>query len=278
MVEPGIYTGIPMAEYQAWDAVNNSLLKVLTNKTPKHAKYYKENPPESTPALYFGNALHTYILEPEIFKERFAIKPPCDKRTKGGKVIYQEWLATVPEGQSIIDESDYREIVVMAAALKAKRVHHYIEGGEAEVCVVWIDKPTGLLCKCRIDYVHRDRAFLIDLKSTVDASWDAFSMAIWRYQYHQQAGMYFEGWRAATGDSGAFIFVPMEKDEPFESAAYEAGDDIIEAGRIAFRHAITKYKQCLELDEWPGYKDIEMIHLPPWAAKKAGVGLVDLGD
>jgi len=270
-IKPGIYPGVPFDEYKNWDAVNNSLLSTLLSRSPAHAKEYKDNPPEKTEAFYFGEGWHCHALEPKYFEERYAVAPICDKRTKEGKSIWAEFVET-QNGKSIIKAEGYSLMQFMTEAIKRQVIHRFIEKGEAEVCIVWNDKRTGLLCKARLDYVHRKQAVIIDLKSTRDASKDAFSKAIYNYGYYQQGAWYCDGWRTLTDIMPAFTFLAVEKTPPYAPAAYElAAKDII-AGRLAYRKALKIYKDCLKTDTWPGYPDVvQMISMPEWALKESGV-------
>ena len=158
------------------------------------------------------------------------------------------------------------------AAIKSQVISRYIEQGEAEVCYVWIDEATGLTCKARTDYLHREQAILIDLKTTTDASADAFVRAIANYGYDQQAAWYSDGWQAVEGTMPAFVFLPIEKEYPFAAAAYEVPDEVIEAGRNKYRAALKRFAECKKTNIWPGYGDtVEMLEMPEWWLKKSGV-------
>jgi exodeoxyribonuclease VIII len=269
--EPGIYTGIPFDEYLTWEAVNNTLLRTIATQSPAHAKAYKDNPPDPTPAFIFGNGLHCLALEPDKFKDRYAIQPVFDGRTKEGKAIKAKFKEGL-NGKKVITAEDYNLMQFMAEAIKKQAIHRFIEKGEAEICIVWIDKKTGLLCKARIDYLHRDHAILIDLKSARDASPDTFSRSAFNYGYWQQSAWYCDGWKTLTGDMPAFVFLVAEKTIPFAVAAYEMPDEGIIAGRKTYRAALKIYAECLKKDSWPGYSNtVEMLNLPTWALNKSGV-------
>src|SRR5690554_6330392 len=65
--EPGVYYGVPMAEYNSWnDCVRSSWLSRLLNRnsTPAHVRHAIDNPSGETDALRMGEAIHTAILEP----------------------------------------------------------------------------------------------------------------------------------------------------------------------------------------------------------------------
>jgi len=270
--KPGIYNGVPFDEYEQWEAVNNSILWTLKTHSPLHAKTYMDSPPEPTEAFIIGRALHTLVLEPRKFNKFYAVTPVCDRRTKDGKAIYKAFQDNL-NGQEILTKDQFEMIDVMADSIKRQIIHRLIERGEAEVCIVWIDKKTGLICKARIDYVHRKRSILIDLKSTRDASPNDFSKSIYNYGYYQQSAFYSDGWSVLTGDPTAFVFLPVEKKPPYEPAAYEMREQVIYAGRQSYRQALDTFAECKKKDEWPGYaNEVVMLSLPQWALNKEGIG------
>jgi exodeoxyribonuclease VIII len=275
-VEPGIYPGVPFDEYAKWDAVNNSLLNLIISHSPAHAKEYRDNPPPKSDAFQYGEAWHCHALEPNEFNKRYAIAPVCDKRTKDGKAIWSKFQESI-NGKKVIEAKDYLQMQLMTEAIKKQIIYRFIQGGEAEVCIVWIEKRTGLLCKARLDYVHRNQAIIIDLKSTRDASKEAFSKAIYNYGYYQQGAWYSDGWQTLIGDPPAFTFLAVEKSPPYCPAAYELGAKDIIAGRLAYRKALKIYAECMATDTWPGYPDeVRMISMPDWALNQAGVSQYNL--
>lgn len=269
--KPGIYPGVLWKEYNDWDAVNNSVLWILKTRSPLHAKAFMENPPKPTDAFRIGGAFHALVLEPRKFNKSYAITPICDRRTKAGKEIYQAFQESV-DGQEILTKDEFDTIDIMADSIKNQIIHKMIEQGKAEVCIVWKDEVTGLLCKARIDYIHEERAILIDLKSTRDASASAFAKSIYNYGYYQQCAFYSDGWNALTNDPTAFVFLPVEKQPPFAVAAYEMHEQVVFAGRQSYRAALDTFAECQKKGEWPGYADsVEMLNLPQWALYREGI-------
>ena len=55
---------MPAAQYHATDAVSASLLKQI-QRSPAHAMAYLQQQQEPTPAMLFGTAFHTCVLESE---------------------------------------------------------------------------------------------------------------------------------------------------------------------------------------------------------------------
>ena len=69
MKEPGFYR-IPHQDYHAGAGLSQSMIKALL-RSPAHAKV----PVEETPAMRFGRAFDTGVLEPHLFDEEYVIRP-----------------------------------------------------------------------------------------------------------------------------------------------------------------------------------------------------------
>lgn len=73
-MEPGIYYGLPNEEYHGGEGTNKGLLDVVA-RSPLHAKALldraNDDRPEPTLAMQLGTALHTLVLEPEVFADQY---------------------------------------------------------------------------------------------------------------------------------------------------------------------------------------------------------------
>lgn len=272
--KPGIYPGMSWKEYRGLSAVNNSFLKVLRSRSPRHAKWERDHPSEPTPALLFGQALHGMILEPTTWEERFAVKPICGRRTKEGKEIYEAFLCHKGDRQEVSSE-DYAKIQAVRDAVLAQQCRELVCSGRAEVSIVWEDKETGVLCKGRLDYERTSgwNHCVTDVKSTEDASPTGMFAAVNKYQYHQAAAFYVDGWKVLTGEDSLFIWLAVEKSAPFVTKPYECPDEMLDVGRRQYREALRLYAECLEKDQWPAYgDDVELLEAPEWWLRLHGVG------
>lgn len=270
--EPGIYPGVPFDEYLKWEAVNHSFLHELDTKSPAHAKESRDSPKPPSEAFEIGTAVHKLCLEPFEFDECYSVPPKCDRRTKEGKAMWAEFQSQC-NGKKVIEKEDYLICVAMVEAIQShKDAREILRSGELEVCIVWIDKRTGLLCKARLDYVHLQRGIIADLKSARDAGREEFAKAIWNYGYHSKAAFYIDGLDTLLNNEPAFVFVAVEKTRPFAVGCYEAKETLILAGRNAYRRALDTYKKCIKTKKWPAYGDeIEFIDLPRWALSREGI-------
>lgn len=271
---PGIYEGISFEVYQQWEAVNNSVLKILSDdrRCPAHAKQYIDEGRKDTPAMAMGRAIDAYLLEPLRFVNQFSVCPACDKRTKEGKTIFAEFESTLKPGQEIISQDDYETCIQIYNAVSLSQAMRLISGGKSQVCAVWVDKETGLTCKARYDYYQPDIPMITDLKSTQDASPGGFGYDVFKYGYFQQAGFYCMGHEVLTGFDPCFAIFAIEKEKPYVHSSFELGPKTIQAGKNAAQRALKKYKECIESGKWPLYADkIVMLDMPNFALEKFGV-------
>lgn len=155
----------------------------------------------------------------------------------------------------------------MAAALAAHPlIPALLQGGEAEVSMVWTDPETGAPCKGRPDYARFEDACLLDLKTTLDASPAAFGRAAWSYGYATQAAAYLAGAAALGVEIRDYLLLVVEKAPPYGVAVYRLPDAALELGRRRWREAVRRYAECLERNTWPGYPEtITELTLPGWA-------------
>ena len=78
-------------EYRQHPAISRSELWHI-RESPQKFKYYKENPPEPTPSLLFGQVFHKMLLEPVTFDDEFVVAPEVNRRTKDGKQMLEAYV------------------------------------------------------------------------------------------------------------------------------------------------------------------------------------------
>ena len=265
---PVYVAGVPDDIYhQDRTAVSSSTLKTVVRKSPAHARADLDSPKADTPALALGRAVHARLLEPDTFLERFAIGPKVDRRTKAGKEAWAAFLEDYP-GASILAGEDAATLEGIAASIEAHPLaRHAIRDGQAEVSGWFTDPETGVHCRIRPDYLRAADGIMVDLKTTLDASPDAFQRSIHSFGYATQAALYAQGHEAITGEPlRDFLFLAVEKARPFAVGLYRLDETALEVGRQHVRRALRTWADCLESGRWPGYSDrIESISLPVWA-------------
>ncbi len=266
--EPGMYPGVPMHEYHAWEAVSNSQLSRLA-RTPAHLRAYLTSSPKETTAMVLGRAAHAAILEPEEFEVRYRRMSWPDKRTKAGKAEWEKLCAEVG-AEYVLRPADYDACLGMREAVHClRRAHGLISGnGQVELSCAWNDKRTGILCKGRMDRHSPEIAdgAIVDLKTTKDASRRSFERTIFRYGYHRQAALYLRGAQALGLAARHYAILAMEKESPYATAVYRLTEPVVEAGDRQLDVLLDRYAQCVRQDAWPAFPDKVMdVALPDWA-------------
>lgn len=259
-----IYTELPAADYHATQAISKSGLDRV-NQSPAHFKAWKQEPQKSTPAMEFGTAVHTAILEPDLFSESYHVGK-IDRRTKEGKAQAEEIEAS---GKRILSEEDYNRIWLMRNEVFCHQsASELFSSGNAEVSI--ITEYEGVQAKCRMDFLI-DGGLIVDLKTTESADPQSFGKSCATFRYHVQAAFYMDLYRHVTGEKAqGFYFVSVEKSSPYAVAVYELDADSIALGREAYYQNLETYKECMDSGKWPAYStDIESLSLPKWAFLQA---------
>ena len=238
------------------------------DKSPAHYLQAVLNPPERTPAMLVGSALHCRVLEPDKFPERYAVAPSgLDRRTKSGKEAWAAFEAK-SAGKEILTAEQAEQIEGMASSLLAQgsvsaKLLAWCE--YREEVIRWHDRHTDLPCKGIVDAFGED--FALDIKTTDDASSRAFSRTLYNYQYHGQAAFYLDGLHQCGFPVANFLFLVVERSAPFGVCAYACTEEVLGAGRLLYQRLLDRHSTCLAAGKWPGYPDeVQDIQLPSWAA------------
>lgn len=267
----GIHKNIPIDDYHKSKGISASGLSLIHNHCPK--KYWYEylsgqSERRKTESDIVGQAVHTLVLEPDYFKDRFFISQDLDRRTKAGKEAYQVMLIEAGT-KTLLTSKQALEAESMAKNVRNHKMFQSIfKNGEIENSLLWQDKESGAYLRSRPDF-YCD-FFILDLKTTKCAAPDSFARSIINYNYHIQAAMACDGLNELTnGEYEAVIQFVVEKEPPYLVANYIITNAAIELGRIQYKRAAQEFKTCLESDSWLGYAEkIIEIDLPIWAYNK----------
>lgn len=281
LISPGVYTDLDIEKYHSVEGVSRSGL-IEFNKTPFHYwnKYLNPERPASEPteAMIFGNAFHTFILEPHLFDSRYCIEPE--------HTLLKDFVEMYGKdnGRLLFDKQkdDYANFLLKSAS-KQVLTHKQIEtlsfmkqslenhpqamdliiGGRIEHSLFWIEPHTGTLCKTRPDVWHD--GFTADLKTIAAADERSFVKALIAHGYHIQAAMNREGIRENTGkDIKSHTFVCVEKTFPYPVAIYILDITALEFAHVKFKKLVTDFAECKYNNVWNGY-ETKTIFLPEWA-------------
>lgn len=267
MSAPQILYGLSNEDYHASEGESKSQLATMAVSP---LNYFRMNRDPNRPARAettgqrAGTLLHTLVLEPDTFPERYAIGPDVSRATKAWK----EWEAELSRGITPIKPDEYQEALAQAKSLREHgEFAQLLAHGKAEVSIYWTDEDTGLRCRCRPDWMHEtpDGWILPDVK-TGPAAPHYFKSQVARLTYHGQAAFYSAGVEAATGKPVlGFVFGVVETTYPYLSGCYLLDDDSLAAGQRWYRRQLDRVAECESKGEWPGYEGVQLLSLPAWA-------------
>lgn len=266
---PGIYD-IPDRLYHAAEGLSSHGMMDLI-RSPAHYKVARETPDEQKPngPLPVGSLLHRLVLEPARgIDDGFFIydDKSFNRRTNKGRDDWAELIHEADRTHRHLVERESAKLMQSVALLVRDHpvAGNLFRGGAAEQSIWWNDPETGVLCKCRLDYVLED--VVTDLKSCIDARPRPSERAMADYLYYLQAAHYLSG--ATYGHNRpfrTFIFVFVEKEPPHGISCYVVDDESIEFGHRHAHEAIRSFKACSDSGVWPAYApEIKPIALPPW--------------
>lgn len=253
---------IPDHEYRQAPGVSNSQLKSMA-PTPMHFRHSILTPQRDRHALNVGAVFHKAIFEPDLFglDKSHVMRPDefKDYRTSAAK----EWrdAQTLP----ILTAVEHKANAGMAAAIRANRqAAAWLEGVRAEVALFAHDEDTGLMRKCKTDGLVSMEPVMLDVKTTEDAS--DFEKTAANFRYGQQEAYYRDIAAGNEVEIARFVFIVVEKEEPFGVRLCELGEEDVTLCRAVYRNDLRRLATCIARDEWPGYKtEPETITLPGWS-------------
>lgn len=270
----GVHEHIPAAEYHAVPALSSTFMKAMMARSPLHACYQMEHS-EANDAMNMGTAVHTAILTPDMYEAEVAVAPKCDRRTTQGKAEFRAF--EVLNGHKLILDAAQGEAVDgMVQAVRASNACRTMldMATQRELSIVAEDPETGTQLKARLDGYDPTTGWVIDLKTTRDASYPSFKSALWNLGYGLQASFYRRVARIAGLNVTGFAFLCVENTAPHGVAVYAMDDSDMDYFEADMRRLIADYKVCRSTNTWPGYADrIERIGLASWARRQLEEGL-----
>jgi hypothetical protein len=278
--EPGIYENVTFADYLRWEAVSNSGLSGI-ERSPLHYKH--RAPIEETDAMRFGTLCHSGRLEPASVFRNYVVMPDLSsgiltregkpasspKATQEYKDRVAAWEAAHAAGKEVVSQGDFDAMVAVVSALDSNPVAHswFSAPGATEVCIVWQDASTGILCKGRLDKLALSIGIIADLKTTRDCLW--FGKQIADRRYYRQAALYIDGVMTLTGQVCRFGIVAVENVAPYGVMAAPLADAAVDLGRDEYKSALSQIAESCRTNHWPGYESPSEWTLPAWRAGDA---------
>lgn len=259
-------------EYHAdKSAVSSSSLRLMVTRSPAHfhAQHVLAEKQEETAAMQFGSLVHEAILEPQVFRNRVRVMPDFgDLRKADNREKKAQWHSDLPPTALVVGQEEADKLIAISeSVMKHDIAAGVLAGAQFEKSGYYRDPVTGIKCRIRPDAWNPRLGILADIKTTQDASLDAFMGSIAKYGYHFQMGMYEEAIKIITGQAPRIsCFIAVEKNPPYAVAVYQCDEAILSTGNHQYRRALDKLLECMAIDYWPSYQDkkSQTITLPRW--------------
>ena len=253
---------------------------------PAEARYYMTTPHEPKDTYRIGGAAHKYVLERDDFEAEFLTGISCDRRSKADKMAWGDWFSAhgadgdditqgnpaaqwnglfeQQTGMCMVKPEEIETIKLMSESImRNDNAAELLSQGEAESSIFWTDEATGLPLKVRPDYLSN--AFISDLKTCDSVHDHNITRAITNYGYAISAEMYKEGCYELMGKWMNFLYIFIEKSEPYACRVIALDDEAQDAAFKQYEILKLRLAECLATDTWPGLDDNLQFSLPAWS-------------
>ena len=245
---------LPADDYHSISALSKSGLDQLA-KSPMHFKHWTENRDKEAPteAMRFGTAVHMAVLEPQKFALQYA-KFTGDRRTKEGKAAFAE---IEESGRTPLNEEQWNSIQGVAESVEANLWWQQNTKTLRTEVSCFHRLNDGIDLKARMDGVTDE--FIVDIKTTQDASPAGFARSIASFRYHWQASFY------RRFIDLPFVFIAVEKTAPYATGVYTIDTEALVAADADIDNLINIFRDCRAFGSMPGYKsEIVTLSLPKY--------------
>ena len=260
--------------YAGVKGINWSTLREM-NVSPQHYRWRLDNPPEETPSMTLGRAIHTAVLEPDRFPLDYVV---WDGGRKAGQA-YEDFKA-VNAGRTILKLEEYEQALAIRDAVRSHRdARRYLRRGKPEQTLTWVDAATGLPCKARLDWLAP--RWLLELKSTRSIDEREWRNTVTYSLYYGQLAFYRMGLRAQhpRRKAPAVKLIAVENCAPYEVVVFDVPDEVLDAGEDLAASLLARVKECRARKSWPGrYSGEQTLSLPGWAYPPIDPDAVDPDD
>lgn len=281
-ISNGIHSDITIKEYHA----NTSHISATSIKQAKvslkHFDWHRRGilPKKEGVHMDYGNAFELALLDKVGFASEVAIEQTQawiekanSERLKDGKEPYKQVKSSgiyqaeqskfyaQNEGKyKILDVGpqsyEYVERMLESCYQDAV-IQKLISGIEYQLSLFWTDEKTGLNLKTRPDICRVKQNVIVNLKTAVDGSPQAFGKDLAKYDYPIQAAIEIMG-VLRTGLMPAidkYFWLVVEKEPPFNATIYEFTESDIAYAFDELDYLLNKIATAEKENKWPGYSD-----------------------
>ena len=247
-IKPGIYDGMPEEVYRAAAGLNFSTFKDFIA-------------PHGSPGLY--KALHiSKAIVSDDDKEAFIVGRGIHEKTAFGTFdvtkypeVFLSGKKGAPTEKTIANSAAVMNCSTMLHAVPS--FQHIHANSYIELAIFAIDPITGLLLKCRVDYLEKSLSKIWDLKSSGDTEklikWNWME---WDYQYQDCHYSYVTELACGADPKREFGLIVVAKEFPHKVdfvGFANAKTDPMPLYKLELKH----FAECMRTGQW--YDEIRYI-------------------
>lgn len=272
----GVYNDLSIEDYHSNKTHISATQIKYARQSIKHFHYYISGklPREEKSHFDFGNAFELALLAPNEYLQRVAISPDAelvseimsDGKTKTARNTnrYKEGMKKFLDqnkGKYIIADSGPESFETIEEMLSScyqdKIIQGLIKNTEYQLSLFWTDPQTGLQLKTRPDFCKRKKSVIVNLKTTLNGSPEAFSKDLAKYGYPLQACVEIRGCIASgiMEEVDSYFWLVVEKVPPYNATIYEFDVSDQKYSLDELDYLLSKIKNSNEKELYPGYSD-----------------------
>lgn len=212
-------------------------------KSPRAFIDYKLEPFEQTEDMLIGSVMHTLVLEPTKFDEKYATDHEICAQIGGASPratkVYKEWKSKEEEkGIKVLSYKVFSTAEKMANALLTNKASKFLLDQLTEVEQTYHFELGGFKFKSILD--GRSPDFIIDLKKCTDADPQKFRRDIIYRGYWIQSGVY----EFAVDEIIPYYILAVDGDG--EVSVHNLMEDFIIRGMEEFKKLVEEFKHCID--------------------------------
>ena len=235
MVDDDFYYG-----HLGKQALSSSACKMLLESPKTYYYVTKYGQKEDTPALLTGKLIHTMILEPQEFDNRFDISSIKGKTTKAFKELKET------SQKAVITSDEYDAAMRIVDAFNRNEiVKQYLKGATFEQ--PGIGMLSGLPFRAKADIINVEEGFIADIKTTTDLQ-SSFRFSARKYGYDMQAYIYTQIFGVKD-----FYFIAIDK-KSLDIGLFTVSEQFLFDGEqkveLAIQRFNTFFVECQDLDSY----------------------------
>jgi hypothetical protein len=267
----GWFPTMDMPTYLALEAWSKGPIIELADGWPA-AKVTADRDVDEKPgeAASFGTAVHLALADMDAFRKTYGTFIDGDGRTAA---VRDSRKKVIDAGKTPICESDF----VGAVAIVKKLRDHPLVGPclrdvEAwrERTGVWIDPDLEIPLRFRPDLVRPKQGLMIDWKTTVDPTTEAFMRVAWP-RYCVGAVHYTEGASQLGVDVQQFVLVAIQSAPPWCVNVVAIDEDTDKAAYSIWRRGVTALADIVHGGPEKAAEDFQGVSVgraPEWALRR----------